>query len=44
MIEVMAHIEAGEAEVFSPDLERLLGHKPRTFAAWAEAHAAAFRA
>jgi (4-alkanoyl-5-oxo-2,5-dihydrofuran-3-yl)methyl phosphate reductase len=43
MVEVMAHIKAGEAEVFSPDLERLLDHKPRTFAAWAEEHAGVFR-
>lgn len=43
MLEVMARIKAGGAETVSRDVEQVLGRKPRTFAAWAEANAAAFR-
>jgi hypothetical protein len=43
MLEVMARIKAGDAATISPSVEALLGRKPRTFAAWAHEHAAAFR-
>jgi uncharacterized protein YbjT (DUF2867 family) len=43
MLEVMSRIRAGDAATLSPDVERVLGRKPRTFAAWATDHAAAFR-
>lgn len=43
MLEVMANIKAGGAATVSPDLERILGRKPRTFAEWARQNAAAFR-
>ncbi|NTX14947.1 SDR family oxidoreductase [Myxococcus sp. CA056] len=43
MLEVMATIKAGGAVTVSPAIEQVLGRKPRTFAAWANEHAAAFR-
>ncbi|HEX4445685.1 MAG TPA: NAD(P)H-binding protein [Polyangiaceae bacterium] len=43
MLEVMAAIKAGGAATVSPDIERLLGRRARTFGEWARENAAAFR-
>ena len=43
MLEVMAAIKSGRGATVSSDVEKVLGRKPRTFAAWAQENAAAFK-
>lgn len=43
LLDVYGFIKAGRFGAVSPDFERLMGRRTRTFAAWAIEHAAAFR-